>query len=84
MKQMQYQVQRISMFKAGAQFENFLRPFSTIASAIVSLEGAEEKHYGYEWRILPVVSETGRSKGYVDNKKNHITGGSCLTSNTTA
>jgi|GEM_PF-2784724 len=67
----QYQVQRFPMFKTGAEFENFLKPFSNMISAIISLESAKERNYGYEWRILPVVSETGRSKGYVNNDQCH-------------
>ena len=71
MQEKQYQVQRRSMFTGGTQFENFLRPFSTMLAAIVSLENAKEKQYGYEWRILPVVSEIGRSKGYAGKNQRH-------------
>ncbi len=44
MDQMHYQVQRRPMFTTGAQFGNFLRPFSTMLAAIISLENNKENN----------------------------------------
>jgi len=77
MQEMHYQVQRRPMFTADAQFGNFLRPFSTMLAAIISIENNKENSYGYEWRILPVTSVTGRSKGYVNNNQCNTAVRSC-------
>ncbi len=82
MQEMHYQVQRRPMFTTGAQFSNFLRPFSTMLAAIISLENNKENNYGYEWRILPVTSVTGRSKGYANNNQHHAAVCSCRTGGT--